>query len=288
MTYAVVDESSSPRGRKLDLTGQALAVVAIGGLAFAAIEGSHWGWTSLPILTIAALALAASAAFFLVEARLEGAMVPLDLFRNRVFSSALSIAGLMTFGMYALLFLVPLYFQTVRGESPFLAGLQMLPMSISFVLVSQLTGHMTNAIGPRLIMTGGMVCMGLGAILLAFVGENTSAWLIGAALLIVGVGLGLNTSPVNGVAIANVPQARSGSASGLLNTARMIGATFGVAILGGLFAAFAGQDAAAGHGFLSGLRAAMLFGGGAELVGAAVAFAFIRRNSLQATKPGGE
>ena len=194
----------------------------------------------------------------------------------------------MTFGMYALLFLIPLYLQTIRGESPFQAGLQMLPMSISFVLVSQLTGHMTNAIGPRLIMTGGMVCMGLGAILLAFVGENTSAWLIGAALLIVGVGLGLNTSPVNGVAIANVPQSRSGSASGLLNTARMIGATFGVAILGGLFAAFAGQDAAAGDGFLSGLRAAMLFGGGAELVGATVAFAFIRRNSLQAKKPAGE
>jgi hypothetical protein len=62
----------------------------------------------------------------------------------------------------------------------------------------------------------------------------------------------------------------------------MIGATFGIAILGGLFAALAGQDAAAGDGFLSGLRAAMLFGGSAELVGAAVAFAFIRRNSLQA------
>jgi DHA2 family methylenomycin A resistance protein-like MFS transporter len=82
-----------------------LAIAAIGGLAFAVIEGSHWGWTSPPILSIAALALAAGAAFFLVEARLEGAMVPLDLFRNRVFSSALSIAGLMTFGMYALLFL---------------------------------------------------------------------------------------------------------------------------------------------------------------------------------------
>jgi hypothetical protein len=63
--------------------------------------------------------LAAGAAFFLVEKRLEGAMVPLDLFGNRVFSSALSIAALMTFGMYALLFLMPLYFQTIRGDSPF-------------------------------------------------------------------------------------------------------------------------------------------------------------------------
>jgi hypothetical protein len=64
----------------------------------------------------------------------------------------------------------------------------------------------------------------------------------------------------------------------------MIGATVAIAILGGLFAAYAGQAA----GFLSGLHAAMLFGGSAELVSAAVAFAFIRRNSLQARKPRGE
>ena len=122
--------------------GQVLAVAAIGGLAFAAIEGSHWGWTSLPILTIAALGLAAGVAFFLFGKQLDGALVPLDLFSNREFSSALSTGALITFGMYALLFLMPLYFQTMRGASLFLAGLQMLPMSISFVLVSQLTRHM--------------------------------------------------------------------------------------------------------------------------------------------------
>jgi MFS family permease len=157
----------------------------------------------------------------------------------------------------------------------------MLPMSVSFVVVSQLTGHMSNAVGPRVIMTGGMACMGIGAIALAFIGEDTSVWLIAAALFVVGVGLGLNTSPVNGVAVAAVPPARSGTASGLLNTGRMIGATMGIAILGALFAAFAGQEAAAGQDFLHGLRAAMLVGGSAELVGAVIAFAFIRSNSLK-------
>ena len=75
--------------------------------------------------------------------------------------------------MYALLFLMPLYFQTVRGDSALMAGLQMLPMSVSFVIVSQLTGHMSNAVGPRVIMTGGMACMGVGAVMLAFVGAET-------------------------------------------------------------------------------------------------------------------
>jgi MFS transporter, DHA2 family, methylenomycin A resistance protein len=281
LTYAAVPESSAPRGRRLDLPGQALAIVALGALAFAAIEGSHWGWTSPATLSVFALAVAAGVAFFRFEAGRDGALVPLDVFRNGAFSAALAIAALMTFGMYALLFLMPLYFQSVRGASTLLAGLQMLPMSVSFVLVSQATGHLTNAFGPRAVMTGGMACMGFGAIMLAFVGAHTSAWAIAAALLIVGVGLGLNTGPVNGVAVANVPQARSGTASGLLNTARMVGATLGIAILGALFAAFAGQTAAGSDAFLSGLRAAMLVGGSAELAGAVVAFWFIRRNSLR-------
>jgi DHA2 family methylenomycin A resistance protein-like MFS transporter len=283
LTYAAVPESAEPRGRKLDLAGQALAVVALGGLAFAAIEGSHWGWASLPILSIAAVGLAAGVALFVLEGRLTGAMIPVEFFRNRVFSSALSIAALMTFGMYALLFLMPLYFQTMRGNSALWAGLQMLPMSVTFVLVSQLTGTISNAVGPRMLMTGGMACMGIGALLLAFVDAdtNTNVWLIAAALLIVGVGLGANTSPVNGVAVAAVPKARSGTASGLLNTGRMIGATMGIAILGALFAAFAGQEGAAGEGFLAGLRSAMLVGGSAELVGAVIAFAFIRSDSLK-------
>ena len=281
LTFAAVPESSSPRGRKLDLAGQALAVIALGGLAFAAIEGSHWGWLSWPILSIIALAIAAGIAFFMLEARLEGALVPLEFFRKAEFSASLAVAGLMTFGMYALLFLMPLYFQTIRDATALMAGLQMLPMSVAFVIVSQLSGHMANAVGPRVIMTGGMACMGVGAILLAFVGHDTSVWPIAGALIIVGIGLGLNTSPVNGVAVAAVPPARSGTASGLLNTWRMVGATMGIAILGSLFAAFAGQDATAGAGFLPGLRAAMLTGGSFELLGGAIAFAFIRADSLK-------
>ncbi len=281
LTSAAVPESAEPRGRKLDLTGQALAALALGGLAFAAIEGAHWGWLSAPILAITAAAVIAGIALFAVEARLDGAMIPVALFRNGVFSSALAIAGLMTFGMYALLFLMPLYFQTLRGDSAFWAGLQMLPLSVSFVVVSQLAGYASNAVGPRVLMTAGMACMGLGEVLLAFVGEQTAAWMIAAAFVVVGIGLGLNTSPVNGVAVAAVPQARSGTASGLLNTGRMIGATMGIAILGALFAAFAGPEGAAGAGFLPGLRAAMLVGGSGELIGAVVAFAFIRSDSLK-------
>jgi hypothetical protein len=83
---------------------------------------------------------------------------------------------------------------------------------------------------------------------------------------------------MNAVAVANVPAARSGIASGLVNTARMVGATLGVVVLGAVFAVHAAQGAA-----IQGLTPAYLGGGISELIGAAVAFAFIRRDSLQRT-----
>ncbi len=282
ITFRAVGESAEPEGRRLDLPGQVLAIGCLAGFAFTAIEGSRWGWTSPVILALGAGAVVELALFVVVEARTPGPLLPLGFLRLPVFSASLAIAGLMTFGMYALLFIMPLYFQAVRGGSPFVAGLELLPMSVAFVVVSQLVGHVTNRFGPRLVMTAGMACMGLGALGLAAIGEGTGLAWIELALLVAGIGLGLNTAPVNGVAVAAVPQARSGTASGMLNTARMIGATLGVAILGSLFAAYAGQHAEPEAGFLPGLRWAMTGGGVAELLGAVIAFAFIRRDSLHA------
>jgi DHA2 family methylenomycin A resistance protein-like MFS transporter len=122
-------------------------------------------------------------------------------------------------------------------------------------------------------MTAGMALMGTGLVLLALIPLINSLFLIEAALLIIGCGLGLNTGPVNSVAVTNVPKARAGTASGLVNAARMAGATLGVAVLGALFAVFSGGPS----GMAGGLPAAFLGGAAAELFGAAVALAFIRR-----------
>jgi MFS transporter, DHA2 family, methylenomycin A resistance protein len=283
LTLYAIEESTEPEGRRLDLPGQILAIIALGGFAFAAIEGSHWGWTT-PLFAVLAAAVFAAVAFVWTEARTPGPLLPLSLLSQPVFSAALAVAGLMTFGMYALLFIMPLYFQTIRDATPFIAGLELLPMSLSFVVVSQLVGYLTNNLGPRIVMAAGMACMGFGALAIAFISEMTSLIVVELALLVVGIGLGLNTAPVNGVAVAAVPPARAGTASGVLNTARMVGATMGVAILGSVFAAYAGQQANIVAGFMPGLRAAMIAAGSAELLGGIIAAAVIRRDSLHAKK----
>lgn len=272
LALTVVPESRDPQGRRLDLPGQALAILALAALAFAVIEGPHWGWTSPVTLACAGTGLVAGLAFLRVQAGGRGGLVPLDLFAQRPFSASLAVAGLMTFGMYAMLFLTPLYLQAVRGASAWWAGLELLPMSVAFVIVSQASGSIVDRFGSRFAMTAGMGLMGTGLLMLLAIGMPGELALIETALLVIGVGLGLNTGPVVGVAVGSVATARSGTASGLVNTARMIGATLGIAVLGALFAAFAGQAAQNGPGFIPGLRAAYLGGAIGELIGAAIAF----------------
>ena len=279
LTVTVVPESSDPQGRKLDLLGQALAILALAGFSFAVIEAAHWGWGSPIIIACFAVSIIAGLAFLRVEAGQRGALVPLDVFALRPFSGSLACAGLMTFGMYAMLFLTPLYLQTVRGTSAFMAAMDLLPMSVAFFVVSQGSGWVVDRFGARVAMTAGMFFMGAGLMMLLGITPSTSLLLIEAGLLVIGVGLGLNTGPVVGVAVNALPAARSGTASGLVNTARMIGATLGIAVLGALFAAFAGQGVENGPGFIPGLRAAYLGGGIGEWIGAVVAFVCIPAKS---------
>jgi EmrB/QacA subfamily drug resistance transporter len=276
LTATSVPESKDPNGRRLDAPGQALAIASLGALSLATIEGPRWGWESIGSVAAFVGAALTAVLFVLRQKGSRGALMPLAMFKNSVFSASLGIAVAMTFGMYAMLFLTPLYLQAERGDSVLRAAVELLPMSVTFVIVSQVSGKVANAYGPRLQMTLGMAMMGTGLFMLALVPLSDSLLLIEASLLVIGCGLGLNTAAVNAVAVANVPSAKSGTASGLLNTARMVGATLGVAVLGAIFAVFAGSG---GH-VASGLAPAFIVGGIGEMLGAAAAFAFIRRDSL--------
>jgi EmrB/QacA subfamily drug resistance transporter len=281
LAWKYVPDTRNAEGRSLDLPGQSFAIVALAALCYAAIEAPHAGWTSASGLGAVAAFIVATAAFFYTEYGKRGALVPLDLFRNVEFNAALVAAGTMTFGMYAMLFLTPLYLQNVGHTSAFMAAIYMLPASIVFVIVSQMNGRLAQWLGARAIMTAGLGCMGGGLLMLAFLSQTPNLPLIETAMLVIGAGLGLNTAPVNAVAVASVSAARSGTAAGLINTARMIGATMGIAILGAIYAVHQGGDGATA---MTGLRLAYLGGGCVELAGALVALLFIRADSMEQTR----
>ena len=274
LTMRVLPESSDPQGRQLDLPGQSLAIVTLALLTLAAIEGPHW---SAPVtLACVAIAVTAGATFLMVEARTEGALLPLAILKRRDLGVSMAVASLMTFGMYGMLFLGPLFLQQQRGASVIAAGRELLPLSILYVIVSNRSGPLATKFGVRAAMTAGMGLLGIGLLLLSFVTADTGLYVIEFDLAILGIGL--NTGPVNSVAVASVPPGRSGTASGLLNTARMIGARLAVALMGTVFAHYSGQGSPSA--FTTGLRVAFWIGGAGELLGALIAFIGVQSDAL--------
>jgi MFS transporter, DHA2 family, methylenomycin A resistance protein len=268
-----VPESSDPSGRHGDLLGQMLAAVALGGLALASIEGRE-----RPLVCAVALPLAIiAAALFVVIEHLHGeaALVPPGLFRKPAFTGAIAATAAMTFGMYGLLFLVPLSWQE-SGTAPLsavAAGLALMPMALVFVGISRHSGTLVERFGARIATAGGTALLGLSLIVVALSTSGRPIWFAEVGLVLAGIGMAINTGPLMGVGVAAVPAARSGTASSLINVARMVGATLGVAVLGALYALLGGGPA--------GFTAALAAGGLVQLLGAATAWATVPETALQ-------
>jgi MFS transporter, DHA2 family, methylenomycin A resistance protein len=285
LAFRFVAESYGGKERGLDLPGQILAVLALGGLVFGFIEAPHLGWVSWAVWLSLAIAALATIVFARVEANTKEALVPGFLFRQVRFPAALLVAVAMTFGMYATTFLTPLYLQNIRHDSAALAGLEMLPMSVAFFFIARKSGKLAVRFGPRAVMAGGTAAMGVGLLILSAVSLEWSPAsnlvLVEIGFLVAGIGLGLNAGPVVSAAVSAAPESHAGTASGIVNTARIVGATLGVAVLGAVYASKAGQTSTDAAGIVEGFRYAMWGAAASELLGTVVALFFIRDDALR-------
>jgi hypothetical protein len=226
-------------------------------------------------LALVALAIAGMAflAFLQVERRRgDAALVPLDMFRIRTFRGAVIATAGMTFGMYGVLFLQLLTWQSTGRLDAIGAGLALVPMAIIFALISPFSGALEARLGTRFMTGGGVGIIGCGLLTVGAWAGSTS--LVGAeiGLMLTGLGMGLATGPLTGAAVGAVSAARSGTAAALLNVARMVGATLGVAALGAIFALL--QDGT------EGLRVAMLLGGATQIAAAGVCWQALSRKRI--------
>ncbi len=262
LAVRVVPESSDAAHRRFDALAQVLGAITLGGLAFAAIEAHHAPAVAAAVLAVALVALTW---FIRVEARHGSeALVPLDLFRVRAFRGAIVATAGMTFGMYGALFLLPLMWQSTGRFNVIGAGLALMPMALVFMVVSPMSGTVARRHGVRLATAGGVGIIALGLLTLGVCAGAASVVPAAVGLALTGLGMGFATGPLMGAAVGAVGPERSGTASALVNVARMTGATLGVAILGAVYAVF--------RSGASGLRVAMLCGGAVQLACAAVAW----------------
>ena len=172
----------------------------------------------------------------------------------------------MTFGMYGSVFVLPLAWLGTGTLDIIGAGLALMPTALTFIVVSPFSGALKTRFGVHVMTGGGVAVIACG---LAIIGA-TAPSIFGAeiGLALTGIGMGLATGPLMGAAVGAVPAKRAGTASSLINVARMAGATIGVAIMGAVFATL--------QGGMPGLRAAMLVGAAVQFAGAAAAMRSIR------------
>jgi len=263
---AAFAESADPNGRDFDWPAQMSGALALGALALAAIESHR---DALAAAGAFAIAVAALAAFIGVEARRGAkALVPLPMFAIPAFRGAATATVGMTFGMYGMLFLLPLFWLGRRTLGPVGAGLALMPSAALYVATSPFSGPLAERLGARLMISGGVAIIGGGLILIGAAAPANGLAGAEMGLALTGLGMGLSTGPLMAAAVGAVPAARSGTAASLINVARMAGATVGVAALGAVFALSGGGPA--------GLRHAMLIGGGVQLAAAAGAWTTTR------------
>jgi MFS transporter, DHA2 family, methylenomycin A resistance protein len=154
-------------------------------------------------------------------------------------------------------------------------------VSLAFFLVSFTSGRLATRFGARPVMSAGLALMGLGLLGLATLKRAADIVLIEGAFLSIGVGLGLNTGPLLSLAVSVAPKAQAGVAAGVINTARMIGATLGVAVLGAVFAVHAGRSPVDPQRIVEGLHPAFIGGALSELLGALAVWCWAPRDALR-------
>lgn len=237
LTLGSVKESRNERARSFDMLGQMLFIVAVGAFVYAIIEGPEVGWTSVRIIALFVTAAIGCALFLWLERRSSDPMMDLSLFRDT--SYALSIGTICTvfFAVYGMLLLTTQFLQNVRGYTPSVTGLMILPFSAAVAIVSPLVGPLVGRVGARLLVLLGLWMLMLGLLTL-IVSEHRSASLVLVGLGFCGTGVALCLTPITTVAMTAVPPERAGMASGIMSAQRAIGSTIGFAVLGSVLAAW--------------------------------------------------
>ena len=235
VTQAVVKESTDTSGTvALDIPGTLLITGAIGSLTYGLIEAGNRGWGDSLILSAFVAAVVLGAAFVWVENRVEKPMVPLRFFRSSTFTGANVAAFAISFLIAGVAFFMTLYQQNVHNLSAVRTGLALLPMVITMMVLSPISGAFINRIGPRRMISIGMLVTGFGTLLFLRSGVDASYWDIVPAFVVMGVGMSGIWAPMTTAVLNSVESEKSGIASAVNGAIREIGTAFGIALLGTL------------------------------------------------------
>ena len=233
---------------RLDVGGAVTVTTSLMLAVYAIVNGNDAGWRSARTLGLLAAAAVLAAVFLLIESRVSNPLMPLRLFRLRNLSTANVVGALWAAAMFAWFFISALYLQLVLGYSAMQIGLAFLPANLIMAAFSLgLSAKLVMRFGIRLPLAAGLALSAAGLALFALSPPDGSFALhVLPAMILLGVGCGMALNPVLLAAMNDVAQDESGLASGVVNTAFMMGGALGLAVLASLADARSSSLAASG------------------------------------------
>src|SRR5215213_3387675 len=216
-----------------------------------------------------------SLTYALIERHQRTPMLDLSLFRNRTFAGANAVMLLVALAMFGVFFFVSLYMQNILGYSAVQAGAAFLPMTLLIVLIAPLAGRTSDRFGSRWLMGTGMTLLAIQLFYFSRLGVHESYWALLPAMLIGGVGMASVMTPSAAAAMSGVPIDKAGVGSAVLNSARQVGGSVGIALIGAIIAHEAGSRRTP-QAFVDGFSTALVVASLIALAGAGLAILVVR------------
>ena len=247
LTFFLVPESRDPSVPRLDLPGLGVSVAMLSLLTWTIIEAPSRGWSSTTTLSGFAVTAVLVAVFVAVERRAAHPMLDVGLFADRRFSAASGAVMITFFALAGFIFLITQYFQLIRGYGPLSTGARILPVAISIAVASVTGGILAPRVGTKAVVTTGLLMFGTAMAWVSTATVDTPyASTIVPQMVLMGLGMGLISTPATESIMLVLPPARAGVGSAVNDATRELGATLGVALVGSLFSSVYGARLADG------------------------------------------
>ena len=232
LSLRVLPRDEPSRHERFDTLGLALLSPGLALLIFGLAQStSAGGFGAADVWGTALAGFILLAAFVRHALRTPHALIDLRLFTNRAFAAAAGTLILMVVSVFGAMLLLPLYLQTVRGESAFDSGLLLAPQGLGAMLAMPFAGRLTDRTGVGRIVIPGLIILFLSTLGLTQLSGDTSYWTLSAILFVMGIGMGFSMMPLMSGAMQTLRKAAVARASTALNIIQQVGASIGTAVM---------------------------------------------------------
>jgi EmrB/QacA subfamily drug resistance transporter len=231
-------EHTEPTAGPFDVLGFVLSGFGLGAIVFALNEGPRSGWTSPAVLGLGIAGMAAFGLLVYVETHHPHPMLALRLLHDRMFRNANVVMFFAMASFLGLTFVLPLYLQTLRGLDAFHSGLTTFPQAIGVLISSQIAGRIYGRVGPRRLVSFGMLGAALAAGSFIALSLTTDLWVVRVLMFLRGFAMGFTFVALQAASYARIVPADNGRASAIFSTQRQMAVSLGIALMATILSSF--------------------------------------------------